>query len=181
MTDRDGLRELGRRLRGAYENLGPGPRAILRRCRTQDELHEEGWFWHLVGTIDDGRSHARWLGQLVVCFPSAAHRVNDRFDLGAHVRRRVYSNVNIDDLPKKGVAFRRLLAARDADDLTHQLRRVLLRAAQPHDGKGTVDWGVVGADLKYFGDHVRRRWATGFFTDDVDDITEDQVGEEASA
>lgn len=159
-------RELARRVRRAYEALGPGPIAILRRCATRDELHQEGWFWRLMSDVD--AADRGWLAQLVACFPAAKHREDDRFDLGAHVRSRIYAEVKIDDLPKRGVAFRRLLAARDRDDLTHQLRRVLLRASQPHDGRGGVDWSVVGADLKFWGDGIRRNWATGFYTTDVE-------------
>jgi CRISPR type I-E-associated protein CasB/Cse2 len=160
------VRELGRDVRNRYEKLGPGPCAVLRRCATREELHQEGWFWRLMSDVD--ATDRGWLAQLVVCFPSAGHREDDRFDLGAHVRRRIYGDVKLDDLVKRGIAFRRLLAARDREDLTHQIRRVLLRAAQPREPRGAVDWGVVGADLKFWSDGVRRRWATGFYTTDVD-------------
>lgn len=170
----DAARELGRQVRRAYEGLGPGPRAILRRCATPGELRQKGVFWRLLHDTDDG--DRKWLAQLVACFPAAEHRENDGFDLGAHVRSRIYHGVKLDALPKRDVAFRRLLDARDREDLVHQLRRVLLRASQPHDGRAGVDWGVVGADLKYWGDGIRRKWATGFYTTDVEHDLEDNEG-----
>lgn len=178
-TDRDDARHIGRRVRLAYETLGPGPIAILRRCRTRSELQQEGWFWRLVADTDS--TDRGWLSPFVACFPSAKHREDDDFSLGAHVRRRIYSEVKLDDLPKRDVAFRRLLAARDRDDLTHQLRRVLLRASQPRDERGAVDWGVLGADLKFWGDGVRRKWATGFYTTDVEDDLDHENDEGAMA
>ena len=87
----------------------------------------------------------------------------------------MFKDVKADDLPKRAVAFRRLLAARDRDDVAHQLRRLLLRAAQPRDGREAVDYGIIGAGIKLFGDAVRRRWAAGFFTGEVPDELEGDV------
>jgi len=163
VTPWEEARDLARRVRQAYDRLGDGPRAILRRCRTANEVLEEGWFWPLIREAD-ARGDKWWLARMVACFPAAAHQEDDDFDLGAHLRRRIYSEMGWNDLPRRAVAFRRLLAARDGDDLAHHLRRLLQRASQPRDARASVDWGVVGAGMKLFGDGVRRRWASGFYT-----------------
>lgn len=174
----DDARAVARRVRVAYDGLGAGPCAVLRRCRTAAELHQEGWFWRVVGDGDVAREDAWWIAHLVACFPTAKHRDDERFELGAHLRRRIYGeSVKLDDLPKRAIAFRRLLAARDRDDVVHQLRRLLLRASQPRDMLAGADWGFIGHDLRFFGDAVRRRWAAGFYT--ADGASADDNGRES--
>ncbi len=169
--------EAARRVRHAYDRLGPGPKAILRRCQSANDVLAEGWFWRLLSMAEVERNDARWVARLVLCFPVAEHKDAPQFDLGHHLRKRLYAKVGPNDLPARAIAFRRLLAARDPEDLTHQMRRVLQRAAQPRDAGSKVDWAVLGASMMMFGDGVRRRWASTFYTPAADaDATEGDDG-----
>jgi CRISPR type I-E-associated protein CasB/Cse2 len=142
-----------RAVRKAYDNLSPGEQAQIRRCREANEVLLEAAFWRVVRPSPaDARPR---LAYVVACFPAAdqTRRIAD-FTLGGFLRRTLY--------PRRlkageAIRFRQLVLARDRDESLHRLRRLLVHADRP------VDWGVIGIDLFYLGDIVRRRWAQDFY------------------
>lgn len=145
-----------RAARRAYDALAPGDRAVLKRCRDADEIAMEGAFWYVVRAAPE-RARGR-MAEVVVCFAAAEQlKRAERFSTGAHFRRALLGKKR--EITDAGaLRFRQLLLARDRDDLVHRLRRLLAFADAP------VDWGILGKDVFYWGDHVRRQWAQDFYS-----------------
>lgn len=144
-----------RLVRRTYDALGPGEQAILRRCRTADEVLLEGAFWRVVrSATPEVRSR---LAPVVACFPGAKQlrAANGGFRTGTFLRRLVPAKSTL--RAQDSLRFRQLVECRDRDELVHRLRRVLTHLAAP------VDWGVLGPDIYYWGDGVRRRWTQDFY------------------
>lgn len=161
MSDARGeLEERVRRLRSSYDALPPGGRATLRRCGTADELLLEGTFWRLVAEAAVPDNQRTRMAHVVACF-DAAQQSDHAEPFGRWLRRTAFDRTTDADLPARAVRVRRLLAARDRDELVHQLRRLLRHGFQSaHRG---VEWGALGTDILFWGDGVRRRWAQDFF------------------
>lgn len=160
MTEHESLAALVAKVRGKYDALAPGAKATLRRCATADEVRIEGVYWRLIGDagVPDGRRHA--MASVVVCFDAAGVGTQP---FAPWLRATVYGDVSPSDLPARAVRFRRALTARDRDELTRELRRLLRHGFQA--SRRGVDWGSLGTDIVYWGDAVRRRWAETFYTD----------------
>lgn len=143
-------------VRRAFDALGPGDRAVLRRCRDAGEVAMEGAFWRVVRAApEDARAR---LAVVVACFPAADQlRRVDGFSAGAYFRRALLGKKR-EITDSNALRFRQLVLVRDRDELVHRLRRVLVYADAP------VDWGVLGRDIFYWGDRVRRRWAQDFYS-----------------
>lgn len=153
------------RARDRYDALPPGARAKLKRCRTADDLLEEGVFWRLVDDMGIDNKLRQQFARVVLCFPYA-EASHAGMPFPRWLRTTVYGEVKDSDLPTRASRFRRALAARDRDELAHELRRLL-----QHGFNATrrgVEWGELGADIIYWGDAVRRRWAQQFFTRAMD-------------
>lgn len=156
----------GRQLRAAWDALGPGEAATLRRCATASELQLEGAYWRLVGVLP---SNLRAQAALtVLCFPACKGRMDAGFRLGAFLRDALLGAARGGE--KNPLRFRQLLASRTPEELGHRLRRLLKHI------DGAVDWGVVFRDLVAWAsadeekrERVARRWARDFYTDDADD------------
>lgn len=155
-------RDKGRRLRSTYDapEFGPGPRAELRRVKQPADILLEGHYLTLLARLGLGED-ARSLAPVVWLYPFAAHRPSDEFQLGRYLRQEIFADVKDADLPGRARRIRQLVAARDSDECSHHLRRLLVHAYQRN--RRPVDWGVVTQDLVYFGDRTRRRWAESFF------------------
>ena len=150
-----------RRVRERYDALGPGDRAVLRRCKTEDDLRLEGAYWRVVG---DARDLERGIATAVLLFPLAAQRTSERFSFGRYLR----SHLKVDH---DGTTLRvRRVIQSERDQLAHRLRG-LIKLAEAGDGTPGIDWGVLGADLARFGDHVRRNWTQDFFAPSYDGTT----------
>ena len=157
-----------RRVRALYdgEHFGAGYKAILRRCARAGDVLEEGAFWYLVSAAGIPVSEADAFAPIVLAFPAAKHGARSGFSLGRYLRRAIYDDAKEKELPQRATRFRQLLAVRDGerDELGRKLRRLLQQAYQKTEAP--VDWGIVGADVLYWGDAVRRRWASDFFAFD---------------
>lgn len=147
-------------LRERYDQLAPGPRAVLKRCRTSDELRAVGAFWSLLEDAGVPPKDRHGMAYVVACF-GAADAGRGLFP--RWLRCTVYAEVKSENLVARAGRVRRLLAARDRESLIHELSHVLRHGFQK-SSRG-VDWGVLGADIVRWGDVVRRRWAEQFFTE----------------
>jgi CRISPR type I-E-associated protein CasB/Cse2 len=150
----DELRSDLRAVRGAYDALPRGETAVLRRCRTAEDVALEGVFWRAGGKLAHRQVH---LSHVVLLFPLARHAVREGFSFGRFLRRQ------IGDKGAAVLRFRRLLDSRDRNELDHRLRGLLRLACA--DGSA-VDWGVLGADVLWFfaeSGATRRRWAQDFY------------------
>jgi CRISPR type I-E-associated protein CasB/Cse2 len=142
-----------RRVRKRYDALDRGETAPIRRCRSASELVLESSYWR----VTDGAGDMPHLAHVVLHFPLAAHRTNERFSFGTFLSQR---------LPKTDGAtlrVRRLLDCRDRSELDHRLRAMLRLVGG--DG-AAVDWGNLGRDVLWFfaeSDSVRRRWAQDYY------------------
>jgi CRISPR type I-E-associated protein CasB/Cse2 len=146
-----------RRMRLAYDReLSPGDRATLKRCRDADDIVLEGAFWRIASAAPpEARSR---LATVVACFPAATQlRRPEGFQVGRFLRNQLHPGVRTVS-PAKAVRFRQLVQARDLDELGHRLRKLLVHAGAP------VDWGVLGRDVFFWSDNVRRRWAQDFYS-----------------
>jgi CRISPR type I-E-associated protein CasB/Cse2 len=140
-------------VRRRYDALERGQTARIRRCRTADDVALEGIYWR----IGEALAHAqRRLPHVVLLFPLSLQvtHARERFSFGRHLRE------HLRDGDGATLRFRRLLDSRDADDLDHRLRGVLRLVSSDRD---PLDWGVLGLDILWFGDSVRRRWAQDFY------------------
>jgi CRISPR type I-E-associated protein CasB/Cse2 len=143
-----------RAVRARYDQLPRGDTALLRRCRTADEIALEGTYWHIGGPLAQRQRH---LSHVVLLFPLAPHAASERFSFGRFLNRE------LGDTDGAKLRFRRLLASRDREELDHRLRAVLRLACRD---KAPVDWGVLGTDILWFfseSGHVPRRWAQDFY------------------
>lgn len=157
--NREETETIGRSLRMRYDALPPGPKAMLRRCATADDVRAEGVYWRLVEEAGVPEQERRRMAHVVACF-DAAGSGSESFARWA--RATVYGDVKQQDLPARSLRMRRLLAARDRDELVHQLVK-LLRHGFAKSRRGT-DWGALGADVLFWGDGVRQKWAQHFYT-----------------
>jgi CRISPR type I-E-associated protein CasB/Cse2 len=155
--------DIGRRVRKAYDSktFGPGPRAELRRLKTPAEVMTDGHFLTLLSRCGLRLEHTCALAPVMWLFPTAEHRTNDRFQLGRYLRQEIYAEVADGELATRARRFRQLVAAEDANERVHHLRRLLVHAYQRN--RRPVDWGAITRDLAGFGDATRRRWAESFF------------------
>jgi len=150
-----------RAVREAYDALSRGDRAVLRRCRNEEELVLDGIYWQIAGHAD--REAQRCLPCIVLCYPAAKQLKNPaRFRLGTMFRRSLHPGAKV-VRAGDAIRFRQLLAARDRSELAHRLRRLLKQAGVP------VDWGTIGCDVHYWGANVRRRWAQDFYAPDTEE------------
>jgi CRISPR type I-E-associated protein CasB/Cse2 len=143
-----------RGVRKRYDELGRGKTATLRRCRTADEVALEGAYWRVANTLARDQ---RYLTHVVLLFPFATHARKEAFSFGHYLRRTV------GDLESATLRLRRLLDARDRDELDHRMRGLLRLAAA---SGMPVDWGELGKDILWFfasSDAVRRRWTQDFY------------------
>jgi len=150
-----------RDLRRHYDALSPGSRATLKRCSTANDVLLEGDFWRLIAesrVADDVRAR---VAHVVACFPAAKQASTTAEPFGTWLRNAIYSDVSNADLLARSTRVRRLLVARDRDELVHGLRRLVRHGFQK--SQHGLDWGQLGADIVYWGDGVRRRWAQDFF------------------
>jgi CRISPR type I-E-associated protein CasB/Cse2 len=143
-----------RAVRARYDKLPRGDIAVLRRCRTAEEIAVEGIYWHIGGPLAQRQRH---LSHVVLLFPLAPQSASDRFSFGRFLSRE------LGDTDGAKLRFRRLLASRDRQELDHRMRAILRLACAD---KAPVDWGVLGKDILWFlsesGD-TRRRWAQDFY------------------
>jgi len=144
-----------RAARSIYDLLSPGERSVLRRCKSADDVLLEGAFWRLVEHVP--RDERRAFAPVVSLFPVApqTRRMNVPFRLGTHLRRLVSGKKTIRS--QDALRFRQLVQSEDREEVVHRLRRLLTQV------DGPVDWGVVGTDVIYWSDVVRRRWTQDFF------------------
>jgi CRISPR type I-E-associated protein CasB/Cse2 len=147
----------------AYARLSPGYRAILRRAGTPDELRIEGVFWRLMEDVSVPAGDRWRMAEIVLCFDAEREKPAVRLHFARWVRRIAFSKVTNEDLPARAVRFRRLLAARNRNELVHEMRRLLRQGYQQQHRLG-VDWGLLGADVFFWNEGVRRRWAEQFFS-----------------
>jgi len=155
-----------RQLRSVYDDdvrFGRGYRAVLRRASTSDELLAEGAYWYLVSVAQVPEALRHRVAPVILCFSAAKMSNAKSFSLGRWLRHTIYEEVRDADLPQRAARFRRLLAVGqgERDQLAHHLRRLVQHAAVKSNTG--VDWGVVGADVLFWGEGVRRRWAADFF------------------
>lgn len=153
------VKELAGALRARYDALPPGAKATLRRCGTANELRVEGVYWRLIDDAAVPSAARSNMAYVVGCFDTAE---SGSESFARWLRRTAYGDVKSGDLPARSVRFRRLLAASHGDELVHHLR-ALLRQGFQKSSRG-VNWSELGADIFFFGDAVRRRWAEQFFT-----------------
>ncbi len=153
------LKDIARTLRAHYDALPPGAKATLRRCTTADELRAEGVYWRLIDEAAVPASARSNMAHVVGCFDSADA---GRQPFARWLRHAAYGEVKPNDLPARSLRFRRLLAASHGEEMAHHLRKLLRQGFQK--SRTGVDWGELGADIFFFGDSVRRRWAEQFFT-----------------
>lgn len=152
-TPADALRGELRLARQRYDRLDPGGKASLRRCRTAGEVALERAYWQVAGSLAE-QYH---LPHVVLLYPLATHQSSARFSFGR------YLAAQLGDGDGAALRVRRLLAARDRDELDHRLRGLLRLADGAHH---PVDWGSLGLDVLWFladSDAVRRRWAQDFY------------------
>jgi CRISPR type I-E-associated protein CasB/Cse2 len=161
-VNRSEFEAFARALRKRYDALGPGPTAQIKRCSTAAELCAEGVYWRLIDEAGVPEGERRRMAHVVACFAAAG---SGRESFARWVRSTVYGDVKPQELPARALRMRRLLAARDRDELVHQLSR-LLRHGFAQSRRG-VDWGPLGADVLFWGDGVRQRWAQDFYTSEV--------------
>lgn len=176
-THRDETEARVRALRERYDGLPAGARAALRRLGAADDLLLEGVFWRLVGEAKIPEADRARMAHVVACFDSANH-VARAEPFGRWLRRTVFDGVKDADLPTRAVRVRRLLAARDRNELVHQLRRLVRHGFQKT--RRGVDWAALGADILWWGDGVRRRWAQDFFAPIRDESASTENSQEIS-
>jgi CRISPR type I-E-associated protein CasB/Cse2 len=148
-----------RDLRKAYEGLSEPEREGLKGCRDATAIMMDRTFWKLAGdTSDDVRLR---LAHLVACFPSAPQLPDAQgFKPGAFLREVLYPGQS-PQTPEEALKYKHLLQARDVDELVPRIRKLLGEAKRP------VDWGVLGRDLFYWSDKVKKAWDKDFFMQPV--------------
>lgn len=144
-----------RDLRKKYEELTEGERTALKNCPNAIAIMGDRTFWKLAGSqSDDNRLR---LAHLVACFP-AAPQLSDPagFKPGAFLREALYPGQN-PQTPEQALKYKHLTQARDVDELVPRIRKLLSETKKP------VDWGVLGRDLFFWSDKVRKAWDKDFY------------------
>jgi CRISPR type I-E-associated protein CasB/Cse2 len=144
-----------RELRRAYEALSEAERAALKRCPDANAIMMDRTFWKLAGTAsDDVRLR---LAHLVACFPAAPQLADPQgFKPGLFLREALYPGQQ-PKTPEEALKYKHLVQARDIDELVPRMRKLLSEARRP------VDWGVLGRDLFFWSDKVRKAWDKDFY------------------
>jgi CRISPR system Cascade subunit CasB len=140
----------------------PGALARLRRYASPVEAMADEATLGLYRQLGLGVGEAPYrLSRVAVIAMTLAHA---REDDGDSVMRRTGrpSFDRPDDAVLKPIRFRRLLAARDDDDLAREMRRLVALA------KHRLDVGELAAAIffwgdEFWGDEVRSRWAFEYF------------------
>jgi hypothetical protein len=145
------IRELYR----CYQGLTDPERAALQRCTDATAIMMDRTFWKLAGTYgDDVRLR---LAHLVACFPVAAQLAEPAgFKPGLFLREVMYPGQNPKG-PEQALKYKHLTQARDVDEMVPRIRKLLLEARRP------VDWGVLGCDLFFWSDKIRKGWDRDFY------------------
>lgn len=153
MIQNDDLRDEVRAVRRRYDALKRGETAPLRRCHSAADASLEAVYWRIGEKLAQQRAD---LAHVAVLFPLAQQAKPSArpFTFGQFLRRK------LGDGDGAALRFRRLVSSADRDELVHRLRGVLRLACAD---KTPIDWGVLGADILRFGDHVRRAWAQDFY------------------
>ena len=144
-----------RELRKSYEALADAEREALKRCPTATAIMMDRTFWKLAGTTsDDVRLR---VAHLVACFPAAPQLADPSgFKPGAFLREALYPGQS-PRTPEEALKYKHLVQARDVDELVPRIRKLLAEAKKP------VDWGVLGRDLFFWSDQVRKAWDRDFY------------------
>lgn len=144
-----------RDLRKAYEALSDAERDALKRCPNATAIMMDRTFWKLAGaTSDDVRLR---LAHLVACFPSAPQLPDPAgFKPGLFLREVLYPGQS-PATPDQALKYKHLTQARDVDELVPRIRKLLGEAKRP------VDWGVLGRDLFFWSDKVKKAWDKDFY------------------
>jgi CRISPR type I-E-associated protein CasB/Cse2 len=144
-----------RDLRKAYDALPDAERATLRGCPTAQTIMSDRTFWKLAGaTSDDVRLR---LAHLIACFPAAPQMADPQgFKFGLFLREVLYPGQS-PRTPEEALKYKHMLQARDVDELVPRIRKLLAEAKRP------VDWGVLGRDLFFWSDKVRKGWDKDFY------------------
>jgi CRISPR system Cascade subunit CasB len=125
-----------------------GAMADLRCALNPSKLHRAWPLLARVGGIGDPRIET--IAGLFAYHPSETGSGN----LGTTCRRLAAENNSFD------ARFQRLLSCRDRDEICERLRPVILAAK----AKGIrVNYTELYADLCYWGDHVKARWAREYW------------------
>jgi hypothetical protein len=97
------------------------------------------------------------LAHLVACFPAAPQLADPAgFKPGQFLREVLYPGQS-PQTPEQALKYKHLTQARDVDELVPRVRRLLAEARRP------VDWGVLGRDLFFWSDKVRKAWDKDFY------------------
>jgi CRISPR type I-E-associated protein CasB/Cse2 len=153
-----------RAVRARFDKLPRGDVAVLRRCRTADEIALEGDYWRIRGGL------ARDISHVVLLFPLAGQANREGFSFGRFLRHQLRGRDGKVS-PAATLRFRRLLDSRDKAELTHRLRGLLRLACA---AGAPVDWGALGSELVWFfaeSGSVRRRWAQDFYAPTSSSLT----------
>ena len=144
-----------RELRRAYDALADAERAALKRCPDANAIMMDRTFWKLVGEAsDDVRLR---LAHLVACFSAAPQLADPQgFKPGAFLREVRYPGQS-PRTPEQALKYKHLVQARDVDELVPRIRKLLVEAKRP------VDWGLLGRDLFFWSDKIRKAWDKDFF------------------
>jgi CRISPR type I-E-associated protein CasB/Cse2 len=144
-----------RDLRRAYEALSEAERGSLGRCPDANAIMMDRTFWKLAAdTSDEVRLR---LAHLVACFPAAAQLPEPAgFRPGLFLREVLYPGQS-PRLPEEALKYKHLVQARDIDELVPRMRRLLSEARR------AVDWGVLGRDLFFWSDKVKKSWDKDFY------------------
>jgi CRISPR type I-E-associated protein CasB/Cse2 len=144
-----------RELRKAYDALSDAERSALKRCPDANAIMMDRTFWKIAGSAsDDVRLR---LAHLVACFAAAPQATQlQSFRPGAFLREVLYPG-QAPQTPEEALKYKHLVQARDVDELVPRIRKLLSEAQRP------VDWGVLGRDLFFWSDKVKKAWDKDFF------------------
>ena len=145
--------------RGNPQERG-GDRAALARLRRAASLAEimaeEATIdlWRSIGSDD-----TQQLQRVAVIAHVLAHvrKHDDEPTVMRRVGRRSYGDADSAKLALKPIRFRRLLAAREDEELMREMRRLVQMADR------RLDVGHLAASLLFWSDTTRARWAFDYF------------------
>ena len=144
-----------RAVRASYDALTEAERTALKGCRDATAIMMDRTFWKIAGsTSDDVRLR---LAHLVACFSAAPQMAEPAgFKPGLFLREALYPN-QAPQTPEEALKYKHLVLARDVDELVPRIRKILGDARRP------VDWGVLGRDLFFWSEKVRKAWDRDFY------------------